>query len=252
RSQLLVTPRKRGSRWSKANKDRIEQLTAAGLMAPAGLAAVERAKADGSWSALDAVEALIEPDDLRAALDGDEEARRQWDGFPPSTRRGILEWILAAKRPPTRVKRVTETVTLAAEGVRANQWRPPTGADGLASFVTAVAVPWRPRWHNDPVRNRRLLETIEGHMERGNDLMDEVREEIRLTREEVRLSREQHADLRVFIREASLRAERFTEGVLAELRALSAGQDDLREESRAQTQALLRVLDRLGPGPSPA
>lgn len=127
RSQLLVTPRKRGSRWSKANKDRIEQLTAAGLMAPAGLAAVERAKADGSWSALDAVEALIEPDDLRAALDGDEEARRQWDGFPPSTWRGILEWILAAKRPATRVKRVTETVTLAAEGVRANQWTPPTG-----------------------------------------------------------------------------------------------------------------------------
>jgi hypothetical protein len=109
------------------------------------------------------------------------------------------------------------------------------------------------------VRNRRLLESIEGHMERGNDLMDEVREEIRLTREEVRLSREevrlsreQHADLRVFIREASLRAERFTEGVLAELKALSAGQDDLREESRAQTQALLRLLDRLGPGTSPA
>jgi hypothetical protein len=90
------------------------------------------------------------------------------------------------------------------------------------------------------------------HMARGNELMDGVREEIRLSREEIRLSREQHADLRVFIREASLRAERFTEGILAELKALSAGQDDLREESRAQTQALLRVLDRLGPGTSPA
>ena len=89
------------------------------------------------------------------------------------------------------------------------------------------------------------------HMERGNALMEEVREEIRLTREEVRLSREQHADLRIFIRESSLRAERFTERVVAELQKLSAGQDDLRGESRAQTKALLLVLDRLGPGASP-
>jgi len=127
RSQLLVTPRKRGSRWSKANKARIERLTAAGLLAPAGSAAVERAKADGTWTALNAVEALTEPEDLRAALDGDSEARREWDAFPPSTRRGILEWILSAKRPETRARRVTETVTLAAEGIRANQWRQPGG-----------------------------------------------------------------------------------------------------------------------------
>ncbi len=85
-----------------------------------------------------------------------------------------------------------------------------------------------------------------------------LREEIRLSREqirlsqEIRLSREQHADPRVFIREVSRRAERFTQEVVAELQALSAGQDDLREESRARTQALLRVLDRLGPGPSSA
>ena len=89
-------------------------------------------------------------------------------------------------------------------------------------------------------------------MERGNELMDGVREEIRLSREEIRLSRELHADLRLFMRETNLRAARFMQTVIAELRALSAGQDDLREESRAQTQALLRVLDRLGPGPSPA
>jgi len=50
----------------------------------------------------------------------------------------------------------------------------------------------------------------------------------------------------------SHRAERFTQEVVAELQALSAGQDDLREESRARAQALLRVLDRVGPGPSSA
>lgn len=125
RSQLLMTPRKRGSNWSRKNKQRIDRLLAAGLIAPAGLAAVESAKADGSWTALDAVEDLIEPDDLRAALDADPEARRQWGRFPPSTRRGILEWIGNAKRAPTRGKRIAETAGLAAAGIRANQWRRP-------------------------------------------------------------------------------------------------------------------------------
>ena len=126
RSQLLVTPRKPGSNWSRANKERVERLLAAGLMAPAGVAAVESARRDGSWSALDEVEDLVEPDDLRAALDADPEARRQWDAFPRSARRGILEWLLGAKRPETRAKRVAETAQLAARGERANSWpRPP-------------------------------------------------------------------------------------------------------------------------------
>ncbi len=51
-------PRKPRSGWSKPNKERVERLLAAGLMAPAGLAKIEAAQADGSWSALDAIEAL--------------------------------------------------------------------------------------------------------------------------------------------------------------------------------------------------
>ncbi len=125
RSQLLVTPRKPASAWSKVNKERIERLTAAGLMAPAGLAVVEAAKASGTWTALDAVEALAEPDDLRAALDADPDARRHWDAFPRSARRGILEWIGTARTAPTRERRVAETARLAAQDVRANQWRGP-------------------------------------------------------------------------------------------------------------------------------
>lgn len=124
--------------------------------------------------------------------------------------------------------------------------------EALWRFVTSVALASRSGWHNDVVRNRRFHERIDLHMERGNELMESVREEIRLSRDEIRLAREQHADLREFIREINLRAERFTQMAIAELRALSAGQDDLREESRAQTQALLRVLDRLGPGTTPA
>jgi len=125
RTSLLVTPRKRGSGWSRINKEHLEVLLAEGRMHPAGLAAVERAKADGSWTKLDAVETLAEPEDLRAALDAVPAARTAFDTFPPSVRRAILEWIGAAKRPATRESRVALTVSEAAEGRRANQWRQP-------------------------------------------------------------------------------------------------------------------------------
>ena len=123
RSQLLLTPRKPGSRWSRANKQRIATLRAQGLIAPAGEAAVARAQADGTWDALTEVEALAEPDDLREALDREPGARENWDRFPRSTRRAILEWILAARRPETRARRVSETAEKAARNIRANQWR---------------------------------------------------------------------------------------------------------------------------------
>ena len=127
RSQLLVTPRNPRSNWSRRNKERVERLLAEGRMAPAGLDAVEQAKRDGTWTALDDVESLREPDDLAAALDAAPDARRYWDAFPRSTKRGILEWIAAAKRPETRAARVTTTAEQAAQNVRANQWRQPKG-----------------------------------------------------------------------------------------------------------------------------
>ncbi len=125
-SRLLMTPRKVGSRWSRANKERIDRLVAADLLTEAGQAAIDRAKADGTWDALDEVENLVEPDDLAVALDSSPDARRHWDAFPPSTRRGILEWILSAKRPETRARRIADTAEAAAENVRANQWRQPS------------------------------------------------------------------------------------------------------------------------------
>ncbi len=127
RTQLLVTPRKPRSNWSRVNKLKVERLIAAGLMAPAGLAAVEAAKANGSWSALDATEDLIEPDELRAALDAAAAARGHWDAFPRSAKRGILEWIGNAKTDATRSRRVAQTVSEATAGRRANQWRQPGG-----------------------------------------------------------------------------------------------------------------------------
>lgn len=123
RSMLWFAPRKAGSGWSKPNKERVEKLLAAGLMAPAGLAKVEAAQQDGAWTALDAVEALQVPPDLEDALAIYPFATDYFQAFPRSVKRGILEWINSAKRPETRAKRIAETARLANDNLRANQWR---------------------------------------------------------------------------------------------------------------------------------
>ena len=124
RSMLLLTPRKPGSAWSAANKARIEKLTAAGLMTPAGTAVVEAAKASGRWNAIDDADALVEPPDLAAALDAAPAARASWDSFPRSVRRGALEQVLVAKTAVTRAKRIAVIVEESAAGRRPFQWRP--------------------------------------------------------------------------------------------------------------------------------
>ena len=123
RSMLYFAPRKPGSNWSKPNKDRVARLLETGLMRPAGLEKVEAAKRDGTWTALDGVEALEIPEDLGRALDALPNARAFFEAFPRSVKRGILEWILNAKKPETRANRIEETATLANENKRANQWR---------------------------------------------------------------------------------------------------------------------------------
>ncbi|WP_395816306.1 YdeI family protein [Devosia sp.] len=125
RSMIRLSPRKPGSGWSRVNKDKIERLIAAGLMAAPGLAKVDAAKLDGSWTRLDAAHADTLPDDLVAALAGVPGAAENFNAFPPSTRRATLEWISLAKRPETRAARVEETARLAGQNLRANQWKKP-------------------------------------------------------------------------------------------------------------------------------
>lgn len=125
RSMLRLSPRNPKSAWSKVNRDKVERLTAAGRMRPAGLAAVATAKANGQWEALTSVDALEPPDDLIAAFALYPGAADTFATFPKSARRGILEWIVQAKTPATRAKRIDETARLASEGKRANQWRQP-------------------------------------------------------------------------------------------------------------------------------
>lgn len=121
RSMLLLSPRKRGSAWSKVNKDRVARLAAAGLIHPAGQAKVDAAKRDGSWSFLDDVEALIKPADLVAAFERHPGAAENFDAFGRSAQRALLEWIKLAKRPETRARRVEETARQAAANRKANQ-----------------------------------------------------------------------------------------------------------------------------------
>lgn len=124
RSLLWLAPRKPKSAWSRPNKDRVERMLAAGMMAAAGLRMVDVAKATGTWTMLDEVEDLVVPDDLSTAFTRHPGSIEQWDSFSRSSRRGILEWIVQAKKPETRAARIEETARLAAAGEKANQWKP--------------------------------------------------------------------------------------------------------------------------------
>jgi uncharacterized protein YdeI (YjbR/CyaY-like superfamily) len=123
RTMLWFSPRKRGSRWSRLNKERVERLLAAGLMTSEGVEKIEASQRDGSWNALDSIEALDVPAGLGEALASYESAGDNFTAFPRSVKRGILEWIADAKRPETRAGREEETTRLAARNIRANQWR---------------------------------------------------------------------------------------------------------------------------------
>jgi uncharacterized protein YdeI (YjbR/CyaY-like superfamily) len=119
RSKQYFARRRVRSSWSKSNKERFQRMLLAGLVAPAGMAAVERARSDGSWSILEPVERLEVPADLATALDGCPPARRNWEAFPPSARRALLSWIAMARRAETRARRIEETAAAARRNERA-------------------------------------------------------------------------------------------------------------------------------------
>ncbi|MEQ9438908.1 MAG: YdeI/OmpD-associated family protein [Cyclobacteriaceae bacterium] len=123
RTKQYFSPRKPQSSWSKSNKDRIIRLLASNSMAEAGLAKIAVAKQDGSWTRYDAVEALEIPDDLQQALEANPAARQHFEAFAPSARKIILWWIISARRPETRQKRIDKTVAMAAQNRKANSDR---------------------------------------------------------------------------------------------------------------------------------
>ena len=119
RSKLYFAPRKHRSPWAATNKARVERLIDAGRMAPAGLAAIERAKANGSWEVLDSVERVEVPADLAIALAARAPADLNFAAFTPSARKMQLAWVALAQRPDTRARRIREVAEAAARNERA-------------------------------------------------------------------------------------------------------------------------------------
>ena len=110
------TPRRARSVWSKINRDRVERLTAEGRMRPAGVAEVDRAKADGRWdAAYDGPATAVVPDDLAAAL----AARGLTDVFAAldgRNRFALLHRVQTAVRPETRARRIERLTDDLAQG----------------------------------------------------------------------------------------------------------------------------------------
>ncbi len=111
------TPRRARSSWSARNVGLVARLDSEGRMRPAGVAAVERAKADGRWDAAYAGQATIEmPDDLAAALQAEPAAQAMFEILTSQNRYAVLLRIASAKRADTRARRIERFVSMLARG----------------------------------------------------------------------------------------------------------------------------------------
>lgn len=117
-SKLYLSRRKPKSVWSKINRESVERLTRQGLMQPAGIAAVEIAKQNGAWQALELSDNLIYPQQLVELLDADPQAKANLAAFPTGSIRNSLQWIYDAKTDQTRTNRIKQLVEAAHQNKR--------------------------------------------------------------------------------------------------------------------------------------
>ena len=104
--------RRSRSSWSQVNVAKVEALTAAGRMQPAGLAEVAAAQADGRWeSAYESQRTATVPPDLAAALAADRRASAAFERLGRSERYAVILPLLKARTPETRARLVTQAVT---------------------------------------------------------------------------------------------------------------------------------------------
>lgn len=108
RYMQLFSKRKPASGWSKINKEKVKKLIADEMISPAGLAVIELAKENGSWTLLDKIEEMAVPDDLAKQLLAKPEANLYFQKLSRSNKRILLHWVTMAKRPETRQKRINE------------------------------------------------------------------------------------------------------------------------------------------------
>lgn len=117
------TRRKPNSVWSKINKGNIERLIGEGIMTQAGYQSIEVAKQNGSWSILDDVEELIIPKDLVKEFKSQPGSKDYFMSLSKSVKKSMLQWIVLAKRPETRQKRIAEIAELAGQQLKPKQFR---------------------------------------------------------------------------------------------------------------------------------
>ncbi len=111
------TPRRSRSKWSKINVEKIEALTKAGRMRPAGLEQVELAKADGRWNAAYSSPAnMTEPPDLKKALKASPKAAEFWARLNKSNRYAVIYQLEDAKKPETRERRLAKFIGMLERG----------------------------------------------------------------------------------------------------------------------------------------
>ena len=109
--------RKPNSTWSKINKDKVVKLIQNKQMTKAGLACIDIAKKNGSWTILDDVEKLIIPEDLKKAFDKNKGALEFFQRQSKYLKKAMLYWVVSAKRAATREKRILDIADSAAAGV---------------------------------------------------------------------------------------------------------------------------------------
>jgi uncharacterized protein YdeI (YjbR/CyaY-like superfamily) len=117
RVMQLISPR-RAHIWARTYRLRAQRLIEQGRMHPAGMAAIEQAKQQGTWDEHEHVDDLLVPADLAGALAARSQATGNFDSFPPSHRRNVLRWLAKAKKLDTRTRRITEIADRAAAGQR--------------------------------------------------------------------------------------------------------------------------------------
>lgn len=111
-------PRNPKSNWSALNKKYIAELEQEGLIHESGWEMIDFAKETGTWTAMDNVENLILPDDLKKAFKNNPLAFENYENFAPSYRKGYLSWLTQAKREDTRIKRINEIIRLCNSGIK--------------------------------------------------------------------------------------------------------------------------------------
>lgn len=98
------------SNWSKVNKEKIEKLIKLNKISDYGYKVINISKENGCWNALDDIENLVLPIDLLTEFELNLVALQNWNNFPKSAKRGILEWLFNAKKNETRQKRIKEII----------------------------------------------------------------------------------------------------------------------------------------------